>query len=336
MAANYTVAKYLGSWTPETVSTPSSPDYTVGSSATYKTIQAAVNAAIATGSTTRKYILVNAGTYKELVFIPAGTPITLYGTGASTAVQIQLNISAPMTGTQYGAVVSASNYTGTGKTWVQGCIDKGSSTIGTTCSSMFVVQNEGFELKNVTITNLYGEDNASSGGQDQAVALYTAADKVILDSVRLIGNQDTLWVTGTNKRVYVKSSYVAGDVDFIFGNATAVFDSSEIYYVTGRKTNGAIGAPSTESSVTYGFLFNACSFTSSGSLSGTVYFARQWPQSSLSNPVGKMIIRNSTIGSHIVKAAPWKDWSSTVLVNYGTTTSPNLGEYQNTGAGAAQ
>jgi len=49
-----------------------------------------------------------------------------------------------------------------------------------------------------------------------------------------------------------------------------------------------------------------------------------------------MIIRNSTIGSHIVKAAPWKDWSSTVLVNYGTTTSPNLGEYQNTGAGAAQ
>lgn len=336
VAANYTVAKYLGSWTPETISTPSSPDYTVGSSATYKTIQSAVNAAIATGSTTRKYILVSAGTYKELVFIPSGTPITLYGTGAATAVQIQLNISAPMTGTQYGAVVSAANYSGTAKTWVQGCIDKGSSTIGTTCSSMFVVQGDGFEMKNVTITNTYGEDNASSGGQDQAVALYTAADKVILDSVRLIGNQDTFWVSGTNKRVYVKSSYVAGDVDFIFGNATAVFDGSEIYYVTGRKTNGAIGAPSTESSVTYGFLFNACSFTSSGSLSGTVYFARQWPQSSLSSPVGKMIIRNSTIGSHIVKAAPWKDWSSSNPVNYGTSTNPYLGEYQNTGAGAAQ
>lgn len=336
VAANHTVAKYLGSWTPEAISTPSSPSYTVGSSASYKTVQSAVNAAIAAGGSTRKYILVNAGTYNEVVFVPAGVPITIYGSGAATDVKIQQKTSAPMTGTEYKALVPSANYTGSAKTWVDGCAGKGSSTIGTTCSAAFIVQNEGFQLKNLTLTNTYGEDNANSGGQDQAVALYTAADKVTLENVRLVGNQDTLWVSGTNKRVYVKNAYIAGDVDFIFGNATAVFDGCEIYYVTSRKTSGAIAAPSTESSVSYGFLFNGGSFTSSGSTTNTVYFARQWPQSSLSNPVGKMIIRNANIGSHIVSAAPWKDWSSSVKANYGTASNPYLGEYLNTGTGAAK
>lgn len=336
MAANYTVAKFLGSWTPASVSPPATPNYTVGSSATYKTVQSAVNAAIAAGGSTRKYILVNPGTYNEVVFVASGVPITLYGTGAATDVKIQQKTNSPMTGTQYKALVPSANYTGAGKTWVDGCAAKGSSIVGTTCSSAFIIQNTGFQMKNVTVTNTYGEDNANSGGADQAVAVYTAADQVSLENVRLIGNQDTLWVSGTNKRVYVKNSYIAGDVDFIFGNATAVFDSCEVYYVTGRKSSSAMAAPSTESSVTYGFLFNGGSFTSDGSLNGTIYFARQWPQSSLSSPIGKMIIRGATLGKHIVSTAPWKDWSSSQKANYGTASVPYLGEHLNSGVGAAK
>ncbi|MEN3113517.1 hypothetical protein ACFONG_15590 [Uliginosibacterium paludis] len=56
--------------------------------------------------------------------------------------------------------------------------------------------------------------------------------------------------------------------------------------------------------MSYGFLFNGGSFTSSGSITNTVYCAPHWPQRSLSSPVGKMIIRNANIGSHSVSAAP--------------------------------
>ena len=335
MAANYTVAKYLGSWTPAAISFPATPNYTVSSSGTYKTVQSAVNAAIAAGGSARKYILVNPGTYTELVFIPSGPPITLYGTGDASAVKIQQKTSAPMTGTEYKALVPSANYTGSAKSWVDGCANKGSGKIGTTCSSAFIIQNVGFQGKNLTITNTYGEDNPNAGGQDQAVAVYSGADQVTLENVRMYGNQDTLWPNGTNKRFYAKNCFVEGDTDFIFGNGTAVFDNCEIRYTNARKSNGAIGAPSTESSVTYGFLFNGGSFTTTGG-TNSVYFARQWPQSSLSSPVGRMIIRGANIGAHIRSVDPWKDWSSSQPVNYGSTSAPNLGEHRNTGTGAAK
>src|SRR5262249_53804920 len=143
---------------PETVNTPASPNYTVSATGTFKTVQSAINAAINAGGTARKYILVSPGTYTEMVFVPAGPPITLYGVGAASAVKIQQKTNAPMTGSQYQALVTASNYTSAGQSWVNGCAAK-SGAIGTTCSSAFVIQNTGFEAKNLTITNTYAEDN---------------------------------------------------------------------------------------------------------------------------------------------------------------------------------
>ena len=60
---SYTLATFLGSWAPGTVGTKSTGDYVVSASGPYKTVQAAVNAAIAAGGTTRKYIQIKAGTY---------------------------------------------------------------------------------------------------------------------------------------------------------------------------------------------------------------------------------------------------------------------------------
>ncbi len=333
VAASYTVANFLGNWTPETISLPSSPNYTVSASGTYKTVQAAINAAINTGGSTRKYILISPGIYNELIFVPSGPPITLYGTGAASAVQIQQKTNSPMTGSQYQALVAAGNYTSAGQSWVNGCASK-SGAIGTTCSSAFIIQNTGFEAKNLTITNTYAEDNPNSGGQDQAVAVYTAADQVIFDNVRLYGNQDTLWVDGPGKRFYARNCYVEGDVDFIFGAGIGVFDGCQINYTAARKNGSTIGAPSTQSG-NYGFLFNGGSFTGSNGASG-VYFARQWPQGGLSSPIGKMIIRGAVISAFINSTAPWKDWDSTHKVNYGSSSSPYLGEYQNSGPGAAK
>lgn len=291
-------------------------------------MQSAINAAINAGGSARKYILVSPGTYTELVFVPEGTPITLYGAGAASEVKIQIGTNAPMTGSAYASMVKASNYTSTGQSWINNCAGK--STIGTTCSSGFIVQNTGFQAKNLTVTNTYQEVNDTA----QAVAVYTEADQVHFDNVRMYGNQDTLWVSGAGRRFYAENCYVEGDVDFIFGHGTGVFNNCQINYTAVRKNGSAIAAPSTLAG-NMGFLFNGGSFTGSNGASN-VYFARQWPQSSLSNPIGKMIIRGANIGSHIRTATPWKDWSSSNPVNYGSASSPYLGEYRNTGAGAAQ
>lgn len=319
----------------------------VSSSGTYKTVQAAVNAAIKAGGSTRKYIQVAAGTYTGLVVVPSGTPLTIYGAGSSaSSTVLQLNANYAMTGTQFKAIVNASDFGSSAPSAVQSyynsCVGKGSSAIGTSCTGVVVLSGaSSTNMANLTVLNSYGEDNSNANGQHQAVAVYNnGGDQVLLDNVRLIGNQDTLWVASASStnftRTYVRNSFIEGDTDFIFGNGTAVFDGCEIHYTGVRKSDGAIGAPSTEKANPHGFLFNGGAFTSTSGVSNSVYFGRQWPQSSGSSPVGKMIIRNANIGGHIRSAAPWKDWSSSNPVNYGTSSEPYLGEYQNTGVGAAK
>jgi pectinesterase len=194
-----------------------------------------------------------------------------------------------------------------------------------------VIENTGFEAKNLTITNSRVE---SGSGTDQAVAVYTVADQVHFDNVKMYGNQDTVWVDGAGKRFYAQNCYVEGDVDFIFGAGTGVFDNCQINYTAARGKNGStIGAPSTQSS-NMGILINGGSITGSNG-AANVYFGRQWPQSSLSSPVGKMIIRGANITLSVNKSAPWEAWDSSHPVNYGSSSSPNLGEFQNSGSGSA-
>ena len=62
---------------------------------------------------------------------------------------------------------------------------------------------------------------------------------------------------------YIRNRYVEGDVDFIFGRGTAVFDRCEIRSLTrGSSTNnGYITAAATTNSNPYGFLFYRSTLT---------------------------------------------------------------------------
>ena len=139
----------------------------------------------------------------------------------------------------------------------------------------------------------------------------------------MLGNQDTLYVkstnTGTIARAYFRDSYVEGDTDFIFGRGTTVFDHCEIHTMGNNKTTGtATGAPSTEVSNQYGFLYISCKFTADTTVAtGGTYLARQWYESSRPQAVGKMIVRNSTIGPHVNPNTPWQPWvGRTILAPY--------------------
>src|SRR5262249_50401622 len=145
------------------------------------------------------------------------------------------------------------------------------NTFGTNGSATFAAFGQGFRAKNITFANdvatsmLLDPDGGPTRGT-QAVALYIQADQIILENVRVLGHQDTLDVEAPSSsavvRTYVKNSHIAGDVDFIFGGATAVFDNCEIQAVSDRRAPTTALSPSTDSRNSYGFLVVNSHFTS--------------------------------------------------------------------------
>ena len=91
---------------------------------------------------------------------------------------------------------------------------------GTFFTETVEVNGAGFEADNITFEN-------TAGNTGQAVAAAVRADRSIFKHCRFLGHQDTLFAD--YGRQYYIDSYIEGGVDFIFGNATAVFDHSEIH-----------------------------------------------------------------------------------------------------------
>lgn len=121
----------------------------------------------------------------------------------------------------------------------------------------------------ITLENLTIENNAERLGQ--AVSLHTEGDRIWIKNCKLLGNQDTFYAAGENRRIYVENSYIEGTTDFIFGGATVWFENCDIYC----KTNSYITAASTVQSVKYGFIFNKCKITLADSVT-SMYLGRPW------------------------------------------------------------
>lgn len=190
----------------------------------------------------------------------------------------------------------------------------------------------------------------------QALALQVdGADKAQFENVRLIGFQDTLYVkakaVATSTRSFFNQSYIEGDVDFIFGDGTAYFYQSEIKTL-GERGVSYVAAPNTNIKTRYGFVFDSSRFTHDGSnnaRAGQFHLLRQWFHNSKCTPyarlaltgyrctlgtsdiyrapvgtltkttletVGKMVVLNSRIGSHINRQRPWADWNKPGAIAY--------------------
>jgi|HubBroStandDraft_1064217.scaffolds.fasta_scaffold39611_3 pectinesterase len=91
---------------------------------------------------------------------------------------------------------------------------------GTFFTETVEINGDGFEADNLTFEN-------TAGNTGQAVAAAVRADRVVFKHCRFLGHQDTLFAD--YGRQYYVDSYIEGGVDFIFGNATAVFDHAEIH-----------------------------------------------------------------------------------------------------------
>jgi pectinesterase len=91
---------------------------------------------------------------------------------------------------------------------------------GTFFTETVEINAPNFEADNITFEN-------TAGNTGQAVAVADRGDRSIFKHCRFLGHQDTLFADFG--RQYYVDSYIEGGVDFIFGNAAAVFDRDEIH-----------------------------------------------------------------------------------------------------------
>jgi pectinesterase len=93
---------------------------------------------------------------------------------------------------------------------------------GTFLTATADIEGDDFAADNITFEN-------SAGNTGQAVAAAVRSDRALFKHCRFLGDQDTLFADFG--RQYYVDSYIAGGVDFIFGNAAAVFSHDEIHII---------------------------------------------------------------------------------------------------------
>lgn len=174
-----------------------------------------------------------------------------------------------------------------------------------------------------TACNLTFENTAGTGDHlGQAVALYADGDRLLFENCKLLGCTDTLFTgplppyelkkfgfTGPkqfaeriNGRQHYRNCYIEGDVDFIFGSATAYFEQCEIHSKNRNKpVNSYNTAASTAEGQAYGYVFERCSFTGECP-EQTAYLGRPWRN------FAKTVILHSYLGKHICEEG-WHNWN---------------------------
>ena len=269
---------------------------TVGATgADFTTIQAAVNAAPDEGAV----IGIRPGVYREVVHVDK-PKIELRGEGDDWKKVVLV----------YG--------------------NSAASTCGTSCSATLFVTGSDFFAGNMTIANDYSK---TSDVPSQAVALSVRADRAVLRHVRLLGAQDTLYASslGCMKdgsecrtgRQYYTDCYIEGHVDFIFGDAKAVFESCEIRSIAHGPGGYLTAQSNTRPGQDGGYVFNHCKITAEAG-AGDVYLGRPWRDYST------VIFMNTEIEAPIV-ASGWSDWKSAPQPRLPTAT---YAEFRSTGPGA--
>jgi len=261
----------------------------------FSTIQSALDAAPTSGKPYR--INVAPGDYYEKIII-AKPNIQLIGADKNTT-RIYYNAYAGQQSTDPGATQ--------GQIW------------GTAGSATLIIRAANVHLQQLTVENTFDflsndaltSDDAKRIANTQAVALFldTGSDRVLVRDTRLLGYQDTLFVNAG--RSWFDNSFVAGNVDFIFGKGNALFTDSEIHTLGRGKPSdphGYLVAPSTQLANEFGLTFIDCKLTRAETVpDNSVPLGRPWhPTTQFSdgryadpNAIGKAVFINTWMDSHI-------------------------------------
>jgi pectinesterase len=246
----------------------------------FPTIMNALDHAPDVPPSARLYIHIAPGTYAERVYVSQYRPrTTLVGMGKDPSEVV---------------ITAAQNP---------------KSSQSTFFSETMEVLAEDFQADNLTIEN-------TAGPTGQALAVSVTADRAIFKHCRLLGYQDTLFAQ--YGRQYYTDTYISGAVDFIFGNAAAVFDHSEIRAI-GPGYLTAQGRTSADQNTGYVILHSK--ITHDPIPEGrSLLLGRAW------RPYSRVVIMHSQIDGGIDPKG-WNNWDKDPEHIW-------YGEFDNTGEGA--
>jgi pectinesterase len=268
-------------------------------------VQAAVDAVTGPGWT----IVVHPGTYREVVNVPADKAgLTLRGATRDPRATVLVH----------------DNANGTPK-------PDGSGTYGTAGSATFTSAAPGLTVRDLTLANDWLRADHPDITGTQAVAAYVTGDRSHFENVRLLAHQDTLFADTSALdafgRMYFRRCHIEGDVDFVFGRATAVFE--ECRFHTLRRDvdftpKGMVFAPSTARANPHGILAVRCRITSAAE-DGAYKLARPWVPSYETTAWPSLVVRDTWIGPGIDAVAPYTNmreaypWQTMRFREYGNT-----------------
>merc|ERR1712137_1484728 len=191
----------------------------------------------------------------------------------------------------------------------------------TSHTATFVASGDGFMAIDMGFHNTAGPE------KHQAVALRVQADRSIFLNCRMEGYQDTLYAQ--THRQYYRSCVIAGTVDFIFGDAAAIFQNCVLVVrrPLDNQQNIVTAQGRTSPRETTGFVLHHCRFTADSKLVPDKdkipsYLGRPWKEYS------RTVIMESDIGDFIHKDGymPWNGDFALKTLFYA--------EYNNKGPGA--
>jgi pectinesterase len=144
-------------------------------------------------------------------------------------------------------------------------------------------------------------------------------DRCVISRCTLLGNQDTLYAGTEGSRQYYKDCYIEGTTDFIFGEATVVFQRC----VLKSLINSFLTAAATTPRQVFGFVFLDCRLEAD-SAAKHVFLGRPW------RPFAKTVFIRTEMGRHIAPAG-WDNWR-----NPENERTVYYAEYENRGPGAVR
>ncbi|CAI9098414.1 OLC1v1035058C1 [Oldenlandia corymbosa var. corymbosa] len=210
---------------------------------------------------------------------------------------------------KYSTVISGSSSVGGGSSL------QGSATV--------TISGDGFIAKDI------GFQNNAGAGADQAIALLLASDHAVLYRCSLVGYQDTLYALSL--RQFYRECDIYGTVDFIFGNAAAVFQNC--YLVLRRpRSHGAFNVilanGRTDPGQNTGFSLQSCKITVGSDFSPVKnsfdsYLGRPWKEFS------RAVVMQSNIDGEITPKG-WAEWPG----ESGYAKTLYFAEFENMGPGA--
>ncbi len=255
----------------------------------FKTIQEAINATRDLGPGF-VLITIKKGVYNEKLVVPSWkTKIILKGEDRDETIIVNNDFSGkinPATGAKF-------------------------STFN---SFTLLVEGNDFMAENLTVKN-------ASCGEGQAVALHVEGDRAVFRNCNIVGCQDTVYAATEGSKQYYDGCYIEGTTDFIFGEATAVFNNCTIKSIR----DSYITAAATPEHQDFGFVFMKCRLVAGEDVT-KVFLGRPW------RPYAQTVFISCNLGPHIV-AEGWNPWKGDKMFPEKEKTA-FYAEYENTGEGA--